>query len=201
MTHTPQPWSGIVGLTGPGGATALVSGLLYQLYGFRTFGLKDVVRGALLTVDPMLSSDLSLAQLLERTDWEGAETHRIHGPEVRRLLASLGTDLGRTYFGDGCWTRLLEDEIADAGGFSAGHPVVVDDVTFDDEAQWVRDLGGWVWHVQAGPDDAGVDPLLVDHVIVLGEDAGRLLAQIDALLAPVVSPPHRPADGPGPSAR
>lgn len=196
MKHLTPEWSGIVGLTGPAGiGKRRVSDLLYELYEFRTFAIADNVREALLAFDPLLSSDLSLAQLVHRVGWDEAKTHRIHGPEVRRLMDALGSDVGRAFFGESCWTELLEEDIAGSGGYSPKRPIVVDDLHFEDEARWIRRLGGSVWQVSnpkptqrlVTTTQPPISPDLIDHVIVLTGDSKDVVQQIDRILNPAAT--------------
>lgn len=193
MNHPTHDWSGLVGLTGPAGiGKNVVSGLLYEVFGFQTFAVADNVREALLAFDPMLSSDVSLAQLVNKVGWDEAKRHRVHGPEVKRLMDALGSDVGRAFFGENVWTRLLEEDIAHKGGVTPKRPAVIDDLHFDHEAQWVHARGGMVWQiVNPTPErrlvttiEPPINSDLVDHVIVMTGDSKDLVKQVKRIIQP-----------------
>ena len=119
----------VVGLAGHAGiGKTKVADILYVKHGFRTYALADNVREALLALDPMINSEISLRQLVEQVDWDGAKTHRVHGPEVCRLMQVMGTEVGRNFFGAQCWTQMLAAEIELNGGYGPSHPIVIDDI-------------------------------------------------------------------------
>src|SRR5690625_276744 len=110
-------------------------------------------------------------------------------------MYAMGSDVGRAYFGEDCWTKALEQDIRDGGGFSPEWPVVVDDLHFNHEAQWIRDMGGMVWQV-TNPRPARrlvttttppASPDLVDHVIVVTADSQDLLKQVRRILNPAAA--------------
>ncbi len=96
----------------------------------------------------------------------------------RKLLQWLGTDFGREIDKE-LWVKLWK---ADAIGWHAisGYTVVSDDVRFDNEAQAIKDMGGYVIkivrndntkHAEGGTgianhaSEAGIDKKLVDFVV------------------------------------
>lgn len=200
----PHECTGLVGLAGPAGiGKGRVSDLLYLRHGFRTYSIETNIREAVLAMDPMLNSELSLAQLVDQVDWDAAKTHRVHGPEVNRLLEVMGTEVGRVFFGEGVWTGLVAADIEAGGGFSTGRPVVVDDIHSDDEARWVRSLGGQVWQVvnptAGGPrnrhrTEAPISSDLVDHVLIFDGDVAEVTKQIDRILTPAATAAPTPKE-------
>jgi len=99
------------------------------------------------------------------------------GKSPRQLLQSIGTDWGRTFVGDDVWIKSLDARTRLIR--LRGASICVTDVRFDNEARWVRDNGGAVWEVVRPHHDtgcvgeavhhaseAGIDPLLIDRVIV-----------------------------------
>lgn len=98
------------------------------------------------------------------------------GKSPRQLLQSIGTDWGRKFVGDDVWIRSLDARTRAIR--CQGYSIVITDVRFDNEAQWVRQQGGAVWEVVRPHHDtgcvgeavhhaseSGIDPLLVDRVI------------------------------------
>ena len=73
------------------------------------------------------------------------------GVTGRVLLQTLGTEWGRVeiskYTGDqDIWVRAMKHVLTDAM-FGEYHPIIIDDLRFENEAQMVRDLGGEVWEI------------------------------------------------------
>lgn len=73
------------------------------------------------------------------------------GKTPRQLLQTLGTEWGRDLIRNDVWVAMLERRLAQfqAAGVEA---VVVADVRFENEADWVRQRGGEVWHVYRATD-------------------------------------------------
>lgn len=85
------------------------------------------------------------------------------GRSPRYLMQTLGTEWGRQLVAEDVWLRLADQRWKNCQlGMARG--LVISDVRFDNEAEWVRDLGGEVWHimrhraeaVQAHASEAGV---------------------------------------------
>lgn len=69
------------------------------------------------------------------------------GMTHRKQLQLLGTEAIRKTFGDDFWLKRMELEIST---MQAKYPrVVIPDVRFDNEADWVRSQGGHIVHVTA----------------------------------------------------
>ena len=138
----------LIGLHGAHGAgKATVAAYLCDAHDFRSYALADPLRRALYALDPLLSSRESLRTLIDSGGWTDALTHRIHGPEVSRLLRTMRLDVARDVFGPDVWLRRLEAAtVADAELLGVA-PAVITDVLTADEAQWVLDNGGVVWQV------------------------------------------------------
>lgn len=121
------------------------------------------------------------------------------GKSPRQLLQSIGTDWGRAKVGDDVWIKSLDARTRQLRGM--GYSIVITDVRFDNEAQWVRDNGGAVWEVVRPHHDtgcigeavhhaseAGIDPLLVDRTIV---NDGTLKDLGDAVAEAALGPHYR----------
>lgn len=122
-----------------------VGGVLRQEFGFYVMKFAGALRELLAAVNPVLSCGevrgMSLEWVLEHGDWDTAKAH----PEVRRMLQDLGT-CARSIIGEDVWIRALERRLADAE--TAGiERVVITDVRFTNEAEWVHAQGGEVWLV------------------------------------------------------
>ena len=91
----------------------------------------------------------------------------------RWVLQYFGTDVMRDHFAKDVWIWSIEKRLASAPG-----PVVITDVRFPNEAEWIRSHGGEVWFVERDPivdvspheSEAGLPEALVDWWI---DNSGR----------------------------
>ncbi|WP_354215042.1 hypothetical protein [Arthrobacter sp. UYCo732] len=100
-------------------------------------------------------------------DWEEAKYHRFHGPEVRRHLQVYAKEVCRDNFGQDVWVQLLARKIAT----ERPHEVVITDVRFNAEAEWITANGGTITEITRpgfGPanghiSEAGIDRKYITH--------------------------------------
>lgn len=176
----------IFGLNGVGGAGKDAVGRIMRLkYNAVTFALADKVREFAIAVDPWIPIDpyvdpdsktnrgqiVRLSKLVQEVGWDEAKKNK----EVRRLLQRVGTEGGRNVIGDKVWIKLLEEEIKTARTFKKNQnvPVVITDVRFLNEADWIRSKDGIVIRVERpgyGPvnkhiSDNVVDTSLWDYIL------------------------------------
>lgn len=138
---------GLIGLKGSGKDEA-AKGL--TVCGWTRVALADEVRAMALDVNPWISWDtegdhddgesIRLSRLVEEIGWDRAKNEF---KEVRRLLQVLGTEAVRDRFGEEAWTKLAKKKINETEG-----PVVVTDVRFPNEADWIREHGGVVVKIE-----------------------------------------------------
>lgn len=141
--------------------------------GFSRIALAEPILEALVRLDPIVAVDnrgrtFRFAEVLEAEGYEGAKKT----PEFRRLMQVFGTEVGRQFLGALLGVDTWID-IADRKADDLGH-VVVTDVRFPDEAEWVKKREGILVKVVRpgyGPinghlSDAGLPDHLFDHVIV-----------------------------------
>lgn len=94
------------------------------------------------------------------------------GRSPRYLMQTIGTEYGRELVATDIWLRCAERVIADAEE-SGATGLVIPDVRFDNEAEWLRGMGGLLVHlhrpdadkVQAHRSEAGVSPDWGDYTI------------------------------------
>lgn len=123
------------------------------------------------------------------------------GKSYREMMQTLGTEWGRELMTQDVWINLVQKkwEWVKAGGWAAGAPdcggfngMILSDVRFDSEAEWVKSQGGIVIEITRGIDtltpsvashasEAGIrddlaDLLVVNHGTV--EDLHKLLDSI-----------------------
>lgn len=148
----------VVGMTGYAGAGKdTVANVLIEDWGFQRFALADALRESMLALDPVLwtpspwsENAYRLADAVDRFGWDLAKREQ---PEIRRLLQVFGTEVGRTLFGENVWIDVLERKIAEQTDPYAR--IVVTDVRFPNEADWVHELGGFLMRVER----PGVGPI------------------------------------------
>lgn len=68
------------------------------------------------------------------------------GISPRVMLQKLGTECGREVFRQDIWLKRAELELAhaEAGGAEV---FVISDIRFENEADWIRKQGGFIWHI------------------------------------------------------
>lgn len=163
-----------------------VAGLL-QFWGYRRVAFADPVRSDLLTINPMISADSRLDQLVASLGWE--EVKQI--PEVRRLFRTYASDVCRAEFGQDVWVRRAIPAIAEGGR------VVISDVRMENEAAYVRRIGGFIVHVIRpgaglgpgfGPHESEqpLPPHLVDAVVHNDGPLGEIPAHVQDLMAAII---------------
>lgn len=115
------------------------------------------------------------------------------GCTPRRLLQTIGTDWGRRMISPDVWVMLAARRVEQlhADGWAT---VVLADVRFPNEAEWIRQgMGGQVWRVERPglvpisdkhASEAGIPDALVDRVIVNAGDLEVLRAAVGVLCGP-----------------
>jgi nucleoside-triphosphatase THEP1 len=77
-------------------------------------------------------------------DKKNEETHL--GVTGRVLLQTLGTEWGRQTIDQDIWVKAMKRILTDAM-FDEYHPIVIDDLRFENEAKMIREFNGEVWHI------------------------------------------------------
>lgn len=119
----------------------------------------------------------------ENREWKEKPLDWLLGTVSPRVLAqSLGTDWGRNMIDSEIWLKIAQQKFARIDGTARlehgrilGLGMIIPDVRFVNEAQWIRDAGGILFKVER-PDqeeisesshasEAGFDPALIDATI------------------------------------
>jgi hypothetical protein len=176
----------LVGLTGKAGCGKDTVGKhMADAYGFSTYSFATPMRNMI-----MAGFGLTMEQLLDRKlkeqviDWIGRSP--------RYLMQRIGTEWGRNLVADDIWLRCASQAFGVAE--NEGYPgVAITDVRFDNEADFIRDLGGFVVHVhrpglQAVAEsghisEAGVKFKDGDQRIINDSTIGELYEGIDAIMS------------------
>jgi hypothetical protein len=166
---------GLVGRKGVGKDTAAL--YLERVHGFKRLAFADSLKTvctALYNVDPSVFHDPALKE--EPIDgW---------GVTPRHIMQTVGTDMVRAHLGDDFWIRRVASELP-----QEGH-VVISDVRFKHEADFIRSRGGLLVRIvsqsqQPGPVDLHVsetesDSVEVDTVVVnVFDHKGCMFEQLD----------------------
>lgn len=127
----------LIGLTGKArSGKDTVANYLRDRHGFEVLTLARPLKHGLQAMLG-LTEEHTDGELKEQViDWLGVST--------RELMQTLGTEWGRTHVASDVWLRVLArnyEKIKDRN-------VVVSDIRFENEAEWVRRQGGWVVSVQ-----------------------------------------------------
>lgn len=101
---------------------------------------------------------------------------------VRHRLQQIGTEEGRDVYGENVWCDALEAWIYQIYLSNNLTKFVVADLRFDNEAKWIKDLGGVVIKIESDRNRSGMDSTalqhssergisehLIDHVIINNE--------------------------------
>jgi dephospho-CoA kinase len=132
----------LVGLAGKArSGKTTVARFLCGAFDWREVSLADPIRAglsAMLGIEPYVMSD------------PVRKNEVLAGMRVsaRELMQTLGTEWGRKLVDDRVWIRQATASITairQSDPFVRG--VVVSDIRFANEAEWIRSLGGQVWHI------------------------------------------------------
>lgn len=66
------------------------------------------------------------------------------GVSTRYLMQTLGTEWGRNMIDQDIWIKILEDRLGKSSLGNYTLDFVIDDVRFENEAQWIKDSGGFL---------------------------------------------------------
>jgi hypothetical protein len=131
---------------------------------------------ARLTFASPIKDALLLMFGLRREDFEGAAKEAtIDWLDVspRHLMQTLGTEWGRKHVADDVLIRHAARRLAHIQRYA--RRVVISDVRFENEAQWIRSHGGEIWHikrretagaVRSHTSEAGIDFRPEDSILV-----------------------------------
>lgn len=172
--HTPMV---IVGLTGAArsGKDTLAAHLVEE-HGFTRFAFADELKEAMLDLNPIVglsSTEWRLADVVEELGgWDDAKKV----DEVRRLLQVFGTEVIRRR-NPNFWIEAVAEKIATAK--PTPRRIVISDVRFDNEAEWIhtshiarnyvvridRDQGGLDGDNAAHSSEQGVDSSFLSFIL------------------------------------
>jgi hypothetical protein len=128
----PYPIIGIAGQAGSGKDTA--GSFLLSFLGGYTYGFADPVKRMLAQIGVDLSDPY----------WEANKDKKVPllGVSPRRLMQTLATEWGQGFVRKDIWLIMAQDRF-----LRSGRGMIVTDVRFEHEADWVRRSGGRIVHL------------------------------------------------------
>ena len=135
----------IIGLTGYAGTGKDTVRAILEEHNFIGLAFADPIRAGIRAI---LGSGRISDVYMDNRDFKESVIPAL-GVSYRHMAQTLGTEWGRGLNTD-FWLRLAGAYMADIEDLAEGRPIsfVVSDVRFSNEAAWVRERGGVIWHIQ-----------------------------------------------------
>jgi len=139
---------GVIGFIGSGKGTA--ADVLVEKHGFVKLSFADAVKDATAAIfgwqRSLLEGDTEESRIFRETkdEWWSEKTGKNITP--RLALQLMGTEAGRDVFHKDVWVYALERKM------EMYQNVVIADVRFPNEIEWMRSKGGFAVRVTRGPD-------------------------------------------------
>lgn len=171
----------IVGISGYARSGKDLARLSLESRGYARIALAEEIRKALYILNPLVADSKRLVEAVNDYGWDKAKTAF---PEIRRLLQNFGTEVGRESWDEEFWLNLAFRKVPE------NSRIVVPDVRFPNEADYIRARGGQVWRVNnpkfhplnAHESETALDDYSFDHVIVNGSTPDKFDAKIAEIL-------------------
>lgn len=134
----------IIGLTGRAGCGKdTVADFLVETHGFIKLAFADPLRDGAKAMLGLTDEELSRRENKEALiEWLGCSP--------RHVLQTLGTEWGRELIHPDLWLRITERRVERVLAMPPCqhiNGIVLSDVRFENEADWVRRIGGTVWNI------------------------------------------------------
>lgn len=121
--------------------------------------------------DPIYDMLATIGMDFRQQFWQDHKNNIIPaiGRTPRELMQTLGTGWGRNMVNENLWITLAQQKL-----LKLGPGMVISDARFENEAQWVRKLGGMIIHINHGiaeqsgdthPSEAGIIRMPEDREI------------------------------------
>lgn len=99
-------------------------------------------------------------------------------PEVRKNLQIIGTEEGRDVFGENVWINCVSAWIRTIYEKNKISKFIVADVRFDNEAEFINDIGGYVLKIQSDRENKNMDSESKSHSSESGINDKHIIAEI-----------------------
>lgn len=127
----------LIGLTGTAGTGKTTAArYLRNHHGFKGFAFADALKTG---IESMFDVSIETLEMMHSKD----DIIPGLGTSLRKLYQTLGTDWGRNMINTDIWVNLLHKQIERY----PGSKIVITDVRFENEAQYIRDQGGGIIHL------------------------------------------------------
>jgi len=136
-----MPTCRVIGFTGYAGAGKDEAADTLTAFGFKKLGFADPMYDIALVLNPWLFRFGILFRLswaVRALGWTRAKKI----PAVRRYLQTLGTEVGRTFFGESVWVDFLARRMRSGGKYT------VTNVRYPNEAELIRRMGGHIIRIE-----------------------------------------------------
>lgn len=131
----------VIGLTGAAGSGKdSVAEIICEQYRFIRLGFADSIyeMASIIARTPV--------HVLQKREGKEVILERL-GVSSRRLLQTLGTEWGRILINENLWVNHLDDELKSIESRLGLNGLVISDVRFQNEVDFVHNMGGEVWRV------------------------------------------------------
>ena len=154
----------VIGLPGYAGTGKDTVRAILEEQGFNGMAFADPIRTML---REMLTSNGISDRYMDDRNFKEAVIPEL-GVSYRHMAQTLGTEWGRSLKSD-FWLSLAGAYMADTTDTAETESVnfVISDIRFYNEAEWVRERGGVIWHIQrsaATPVRAHVSESEIGHI-------------------------------------
>lgn len=157
----------LVGITGKAGSGK--SSLAEELgaEGFRRYSFASPLKNMLAQL-PYLEHIFSMAAL------EKELVIPLYGKSPRKMMQTLGTEWGRHLVHPDIWVLIMEALLQNKIDMQISSKFAIDDLRYPNEAEWIRNNGGLIVHIQRSVDievaphssEAGLDIRVGEDLIV-----------------------------------
>ena len=177
----------LIGLTGKAcSGKSTIAQHLVDRHHFARISLADPIRNGIAAMFPIPTNCLIDRDLKEQPHLA------LCGKSPREAMQTLGTEWGRRMIGDNIWLHVAQHKIDYTKDIETIRGIVVDDIRFENEADWIRNQGGEIWHVRRyeNPNgtqikhesENGVSYEISEMELFNNKDIDYILSRVDKLM-------------------
>lgn len=171
----------IIGISGYARSGKDLARVALEARGYSRVALADQIRNSLFLLNPLVSDSKRLVEAVNEYGWDKAKTAF---PEIRSLLQRQGTEVGRERWNENFWIDLAFRNVPE------NSRIVVPDVRYPNEAEFIRSRGGQIWRVNrtgvepknAHKSEHALDDYDFDHVLLNDSTPEMMDASIAEIL-------------------